>query len=142
NKNITFGGKALLRKITKAKQSGNLELFNKYHKEYTKKRKLGVYLVGRACEGGNRKVDFDFQNKSFIFKPNRKTNIKIDFKASGKLFKTLLRLQNLINDNSIPITVRLSKKHVFITYDELILSGYKFNNKECQKEQKCCKDKE
>ena len=143
NKNVTFGGKALLKQITKLSQEKSNETkLKKIKEEFKEKRKLGLYIVGRACEGGNRKFDFDFKNKKIVFKPNRSAKIDLEFYSRGKQFDVLCNLQELINNNSISITIRLDSEYIYVTFDEQILSGYAFNGTECKKEQKLHINKE
>jgi hypothetical protein len=137
-----FGGKALLRKITKHAQlakkinnkltekevAENQRLYEKELLEFRSKRSIGVYVLGRAIEGGNRKFDFDLINNRIIFKPNKDTKIEIIF--SDKRTSILSKLQYLIDANSIPITVRLTEKEVFLSYDEAILNGFNFDKNE------------
>ena len=142
NKDSCFGGKALLRKITKhaqlAKNLGekltdkevaeNQRLYEKELAEFRSKRSIGVYVVGRAIEGGNRKFDFDLINNRIIFKPNKDNHIEIIF--SDKRTNILAKLQHLVDANAIPITVRLTEKEVFLSYDEAILNGFNFDKNE------------
>lgn len=143
NKNITFGGKKILQEITKLSyKKTNEQRLKKLKKEFKEKRKLGLYIVGRACEGGNRKFDFDFKNKQITFKPNRTTKINLEFYSKGKQFDVLCNLQELINNNSISVTIRLDGGYIYLTFDEQVLNGYAFNEAECKKEQKLHIDKE
>lgn len=142
NKDSCFGGKELLRKITKhAQLSKNLngklsnveikinkDLYERELKEFRAKRSLGVYVIGRACNYGNRKFDFDLLNNRIIFKPNKSNQIEIIF--SDKRINILEKLQHMINLNAIPVTVRLTNEHVYLSYDESILNGYNFDKNE------------
>jgi hypothetical protein len=147
-KNITFGGKELLRSITtisqrQEKTKEDLALLEKYKKEFTKKRKVGLYLIGRACEGGNRKIDFDINNKRIILKVNRDTHIEISLTGYGKKQKKLIeKLQNCADNDLTPLTVIITETHVHISYDEEFIHGYAFNDIDCKKEQKLHDDKE
>jgi IS605 OrfB family transposase len=152
NKNICFGGKALLRNINKTHNAiKNIKTFHsenkktiaekeqqltKYKQEFFEKRKLGIYLVGRACEGGNRKAKFDFENNTITFKPNKNTHIELKLSPSKKQTKVLLQLQQLANQKLIPITIRIEAQSVHISYDEEFLAGYSFNETACKSEQK------
>ena len=143
DKNITFGGKNLLRDITRLSQNNsNPELLEKLKFDFKEKRKIGIYLVGRACENGNRKVKFDFTNNKIIFKPNRNNKIEIEYYSSKNQIKTLNKLQGLSDNNLIPLTVRIDSNYIYLNYDESIVSGYDFKLNECKKEQKYAKDKE
>ncbi len=139
-KDICFGGKELLRKITKAAQDAvkqmeevekqkKITLYEKYKKEYQEGRQIGIYLVGRANESGNRKVDFDLPHGKITFKPNKATHIEIEFHSSAKKqFETLKKLQQMADAKLMPLTVRLSSTHVYLSYDEQLLHGFSFDN--------------
>jgi IS605 OrfB family transposase len=148
NKNITFGGKTLLRNITKLSQKRDkvqedLDKLNKYKEEFKNKRVLGLYSIGRACEGGNRKFNFSLLNEGkIIFKPNRDNHIEISINQKGKQKDVINILHTLCKENLIPITVRLSNEFIYISYDEELINGYSFNNVECKKEQSKVIDKE
>ena len=158
DKNICFGGKTLIRQINKIhsdikniktfgetknnKLNEKQELLSKYKNEFKEKRKLGVYLVGRACEHGNRKVDFDFVNNTLVFKPNKNNKIELKINTSKNQYNTLLQIQHLVDLKLIPLTVRIDNKYVYISYDEELLNGYSFDDNGCKKEQNLVFDKE
>jgi IS605 OrfB family transposase len=145
DKDICFGGKTLLRDITKLGQNKNrtdkqdILLINK-KQLFKENRKLGIYLIGRAFENGNRKVDFELDNDNIIFKPNRNTKINIKFHSHSK--KLLNTLNTLANDKIIPLTVRIDNEYIYISYDEELINGYSFNINECKKEQKLYDDED
>lgn len=129
DKNICFGSKALLRKITKAKQEKN-PLYDKYLKEYREKRKIGIYLIGNSEENGSRKVRFDLKNNKITFAASKKNHIEIEFYSSKNRNETLIHLDEMADENMIPITVRIDNSYVYLTYDEEQLAGYAFDEKE------------
>ena len=160
-KNITFGGKALQRKITKLNvkiNSLNLtlskltdkkeiddikksiqekqELLLKYKTEFKNNRVIGFYFVGRSCEKGNRKFFFDFNSNKVIFKPNRNTSIEIEVNIPKNKRKLFNQLQLLTDERLIPLTVRVKNNHIMFGYDNELLNGFSFNNIECKKQQK------
>ncbi len=164
DKNICFGGKALLRLVTKYSQEIQClnkkilkendekeiillkeqriikqELLDKTLTEYRSNRKLGVYLIGQSLSKGNRKIDFDLNNNKIIFKPNSKNHIEIIFNEQGKKRKKLLKkLQIMAEQRRMPLTVKLYEDEIHISYDEALLNGFAFNDNECKKEQKVC----
>lgn len=137
-----FGGKALLRKITKHAQlannlgerltdkevAENQRLYEKELAEFRSKRLLGVYLIGACNMNCNRKFDFDLPNKTVIFK--LKKDIHIEIKFSDRREKELFKLQELINQSLIPITVRITNENICFSYDEAILNGFNFDKNE------------
>lgn len=144
NNGCCFGGKALLRSITKHAQLAqskisseeevlkNKTLYERELSEFRSKRKTGVYLIGRACEKGNRKVDFDLNNNKIVFKINAKN--KIEITINSKRNKDLLsKIQLLAETKQLPITVRITETHVCISFDETIVSGFNFDATEYKK---------
>jgi len=150
NKNITFGGKELLRTITnqhiqikqlsktnqldliKSKQ----ELLIKNKLKFKENRKLGFTFIGRAIEKGNRKFIFDLTNNTIIFKPNKQTKITINFTYKGnKTTKLLNQLQYLTDNKLMPLTVSIIGNKILLSYDNEYVNGYAFNENECKKEQ-------
>lgn len=144
NNGCCFGGKALLRSITKHAQLAqsknssedevlkNKTLYERELSEFRSKRKIGVYLIGRACNKGNRKIDFDLNNNKIIFKPNRENHIEITLKS--KRNKELLsKIQLLADTKQLSITVRITETHVCISFDETIVSGFNFDATEYKK---------
>lgn len=149
-KDICFGGKVNLRMITKLKQElrYNLELktkkelsekeikikkevLDKVVQDFNKSRSMGVYMVGRACERGNRKVDFDLEHYNITFKPSKGKHFKIMFKEPSKGYKKILwQLQQMVDSNLIPLTVRILRDKICISYDNELINGYAFNEKE------------
>ncbi len=141
SKNSTFGGKAKLREVTKYSQQlrfGTLtdeqrkekqRLLDKALDSYHKARTSGIFLVGRACEKGNRKVDFDLMNNKIIFKPNSKEKIEISFVCRKKKKKLLYQLDKMANEGLLPITVKINPDSICLSYDNELLNGYSFDKK-------------
>ena len=134
NKEICFGGKELLREITNLKQ--RKELTEKQQKNLAKKlkcfreaRKRNIFLWGKACEGGNRKVDFHLTEDYIIFKINKKNQIRVNLsKYKDKKRKALVaRLQELIDSNVVAVTVRIADNNVYITFDNEYINNYAFD---------------
>lgn len=168
NKNIAFGGKTLLRtinkqyvqikslfkeldkekdlnKIKEIEQAikDKIELLQNNKSNFKEKRKLGFSFIGRANEKGNRKFSFDLNNNTIIFKPNKDTKIEIKFSYKDKKTKLLLsKLQYLSENREIPLTVNIKGKSINISYDNELLHGFSFNEKECKKEQQNATNKE
>jgi len=69
---------------------------------------------------GNRKFELDIDNSQFIFKPNRKTHYKLNIN-SGRRYNDLLKIQIISEQRLMPISYRLSDKHIYITFDESFL---------------------
>jgi hypothetical protein len=80
--------------------------------------------VGEAPQKSNRKFDWELENQTLFFKPDKKTKLRVEFHVSKKQQKVLNLLQSRIGE--MPIAVRLSEEWVWITYDEEKLAGYEF----------------
>lgn len=139
--NVCFGGKQLLRDITKLAQKENkTNAENKRLKskrdEFTLARKHPIYLWGKACEGGNRKVDFFLEDGYLIFKPNKHTKIRVDFNFSGSLQRTEMfkKLIKHIKAKTIAVTVLMYPNDVVLSFDCKKLNGYNFAQSEHKKE--------
>jgi len=158
-RDITFGGKETLRKLTKLHNkineinlikdpkerqkelNLNREEINKQRTLWENKRVLSFYLLGEANQKGNRFFDFDFANKTLIYKPFKGKKIEIKYSCFGTHQETLLKLQPLIDSKLISITLNISKNKTSITFDNTILSGYYFDKTERTKEIKEVKKK-
>jgi hypothetical protein len=133
-KAITFGGLATLRRISflSNEQAQNQSEITELQKQYQDQRLLPIYSIGEAPQKSNRKFGFDLNNQKIIFKPNRDAQYNIAFHASKNQQKVLNQLQSRLGE--LPISVRLSKQWVWITYDEETLAGYEFKIHEFKKE--------
>jgi hypothetical protein len=137
NKDVTFGGKELLRKITKLSQNTDktdkqVKLLEKYKQQFSENRKRNVFLQGRACESGNRNIEFHLTEGYLIYKFDKNNHIRFDFKQpykSKKRLQNLQKIQQLVNNNQIALTVRLDKNQISLTFDNEIVNGYQFDTK-------------
>jgi IS605 OrfB family transposase len=142
-KDCTYGGKSLLREITKLQQTSNKtqeqdSLLIKKKEQFKSKRKLPIYIEGRACEKGNRKVDFDLNNHKITLKFSKQNKVVLNLSINPnekKKLELIKKLQHLSDIKSIPLTIRVSDEKLYITYDESIVSGYNFDMLNCKKEQ-------
>jgi len=147
NIDIVFGGRKLLKDISylsnrynKDKDQETKDRIEKLKIEYNDKRtNKGIYLIGEANRKGNRFFDFDLPNNSIIYRPTRKNKIVIKFNYRNK--KLLEKLQILMNNKIIPITVIVKSNEILLSYDNEILSGYSFNKKEVNRKVKEFKNK-
>ncbi len=156
-KNITFGTKALLQKVTylhnyinglkaslikeqdpKAKQNigrklarAELDLSTK-KSEYQRNRILAIISVGEAPQKGNRKFDFDLVNRKMVFKPESGIKYPFEFYCSKAQYADLCKLQTQLGEQAI--TVSLDNEYVYITFDNEKLNGYAFNEREFKRE--------
>lgn len=134
NKKIVFGDTKELVKLSKG--TGDI---NKWRES----RILPLIYYGETSRDGNR--FFNLKNISegcVIFKPET-TKYKINILFNTKKHKNdLVRLQELIVNKLIPVTVKLTTKTISFTYDESILCGTHLDIKSFYNSISHVKDKE
>ena len=113
DENIIFGGKKNF--IDRCKH----KITNGELKEY---RLSKLFIIGEANQHGNRMVKINENLNSFIFKPDKKTNIKLEivglYKKYRKYLKQLLYLQN---NKLISISYQLDDEYIYLTFDESLI---------------------
>ena len=128
SKDIVFGSKLLLKKYTFSKEI-------KYLNDYKNNRILPINYVGSLNDpNSNRYFSFDFINDAITYKPYKGLKIDINYKISKKYKKYLLKLNDIKNSKLLPISVKLDRNYICLTFDEEILNEYSFNYKEFYKE--------
>lgn len=116
DKKVIFGGKNNFNKL-------------KYNKESAKPliKNVNLWIAGKSNQHGNRKFNFDFENNTVVFKPNRNIKIPIIFQEPSKNQKKLLKkAQELTKLNQVSISVTLSKEYVTFTLEESIIKEETF----------------
>lgn len=118
DKTVVFGGKYNLKRYMTGK-------IDKVQYKYNKMRP--ICIQGEQLHKGNRLFSFNFNENTIIFKKNRTEHKEIKFKSLKKNLKNeLIQLQELINNNKIAVTVKLTDKYVWLTYDECLLYQEKY----------------
>jgi hypothetical protein len=142
-KDITFGGRDNLKKISYLSndKEANFDKLTEYKQIYKDNRLLGLYLLGEANKKSNRFFKFDLNNNLIYYKPKKGIKIKLELNHYRNYKQILIKLQELINNKEIAITVRLTKSHIVLTFDEEKFSGYNVNVSERTKEVNLIKDK-
>ena len=113
NKRVLFGGSWNLKQYLKG-------LITKEQFKYA--RMLPLCSVGQANKQGNRLVDFDLSNSRITYKPSRKEHKEIRFcPVKKKLGQELAKVQELADQKKMPVTVKFTDKHLFLTYDESLI---------------------
>ena len=137
---ICFGGKNILRDITRLKQlneptENQLELIKDYKYKFTEGRKRNIFFQGTACENGNRNIDFHLDKNFIILKYNKDCHIKIKLTPfkNKKRKRILTKLQHAVDNKLIAITVRISKTEVCLTFDNEQLNGFGFDTTKLNK---------
>ena len=117
DKRIIFGGK----KLFLERQN------NKISKEDYQIEKLRpLQIVGVAADKGNSKFQI-LSKEEILFKPSRNEHFVLKLENLGKNYEKKLEQLKIAQDNcEIPITYKLSKDFVYITFDNSAIEKYKF----------------
>ena len=107
--------------------------FLKYQRELISKeelkesRNIGILSEGEALKKGNRLFEVDVKNGKFIWKRSRKEHYDLEIveKLSDKRNVILQKIQILMSEKKIPVTFRLKKDKVYLTYDEKVVEKEK-----------------
>jgi IS605 OrfB family transposase len=114
DKKIIFGGKRLLINYLK-------KLINK--DEYSKAKLLPINIQGEACKKGNRLFNFNLVNSKLELKLSKENHQEIEFyKPSKNLYTELSKIQELIENKQLTLTVSLNNDYVWLTFDEALLN--------------------
>jgi IS605 OrfB family transposase len=90
-------------------------------------RDSGIISEGEMNQKGNRLFKIDIENSKFIYKRACKEHydLKIVEKLSDKRRIILSKLEILMSEKKIPVTIRLKKDHIYLSYDEKIVEKEK-----------------
>lgn len=113
DKGIIFGGKSLMIKYLK-------KLITK--EEYSKLKMLPLNIQGEACKKGNRLFNFDLCNSKLELKLSKENHTEIEFyKPSKKQYNELCKIQELVENKQLTLTVSLNNEYIWLTFDESLL---------------------
>jgi hypothetical protein len=117
---IVFGGKWNLTQYLKG-------LITK--DQFKRTRMMPICSYGEKANTGNRLIDFDLLNSLIIYKPSRYVHKEIRFcPVKKKLAHELAIVQELADKKKMPITVKFTDKHLYLTYDESLIYNEAYNN--------------
>ena len=117
DKKIIFGG----RKLFLERQNDKIS-----KEEYQLEKLRPLQVVGAAYNKGNCKFHL-LSKDEILFKPNRDEHFILKLENLGKNYEKKLELLKIAQDNcETPITYKLSKDFVYITFDNNIIEEYKF----------------
>ena len=90
-------------------------------------RNTGIISEGETNQKGNRLFKIDIENSKFIYKRACKEHydLKIVEKLSDKRRNILQKLEVLMSEKKIPVTIRLKKDHIYLSYDEKVVEKEK-----------------
>lgn len=113
NKKVIFGGRNNFIKRMQNKISSD---------EFKKLRVRRILSVGEQYHKGNRKFEFNvIEDNKIIFKPKRGVKFELILPKLRKKYKNLLyRVQNLMEEKKIPVTISLDQKYIYISFEEKI----------------------
>ena len=110
---ILFGGKWNLKQYLKG-------LITK--EQFKHKRLMPLCSIGESNYYGNRLFSFDFANNAVRYKPTRGVCKEIRFcPVKKKLANELVKVQELASQKKMPVTVKFTDKHLYLTYDESLI---------------------
>lgn len=134
NSKICFGDKKELIKLSKGEGDINI---------WKSSRLLPLVFYGETSRLGNRFFDLKEISEGKVLFKLESTDIKIPLIFNTKKYKNeLIKLQSLILDKKIPVTIKLTNKLIYITYDESILNKTNVDIKAFYKEITDIKDKD
>lgn len=112
-KKVLFGGKWNLKQYLKG-------LITK--EQFKQKRQRPLCSIGESIYKGNRLFAFDLSNNRVVYKPIRGVRKEIRFcHVKKKLANELAKVQELTDQKKMPVTVKFTDKHLFLTYDESLI---------------------
>ena len=109
---VLFGGKHLYYDLLRK---------NITKEEFKEKRLVPICSIGEGRCNGNRLFRLSEDCYSVIFSPISKQNMKLNLIGVGKRIKILQKLYIHQQLKDTPITYKLDKKYIYISFDETIL---------------------
>lgn len=96
---------------------------NKITKEQFQENKLSpINFQGEINQNGNRYFQFDLENNQIIFKLKCKQHINLKLpNLSKNYYQILSKINYLIKNKQIGYSIKLTKTHICIGYDESLL---------------------
>lgn len=118
DKHILFGGKNNLHQYLRG-------LIDKTTFKY--KRMFPIGIQGEKRCKGNRLFSFDLVNQRLIYKPNKERHVEIKFlPMRTKIADELTIVQELVEQNKITVSIKLSEKYAWLTYDEALIKDERY----------------
>ena len=118
SKHILFGGKNNLHQYLRG-------LIDKATFKY--RRMFPIGIQGQKRCKGNRLFSFDLDNQRIIYKPSKKRHVEIKFfPMKKKIANELSLVQDLAEHNKITVSVKLSDKYVWLSYDETLIQDERY----------------
>ena len=117
-KHILFGGKNNLHQYLR----GLIDKATfKYH------RMFPIGIQGEKLRNGNRLFMLDLDSQRLTYKPSKDRHIEIRFlPMKKKIAEELSKVQELTEQNKITVSIKLSDKYVWLTYDEGLIYDVRY----------------
>ena len=112
NETVLFGGKFLFYQLLRKNIS---------KEEFKEKRLVPLCSMGEGRCNGNRLFRLSENCYSVMFKPSSRQKIRLNLIGVGKRIKNLQKLYFHQRLKDTPITYKLDKKYIYISFDEVIL---------------------
>ena len=92
------------------------------NEEFKNSKSRGFTSEGECPQKGNRHFKFDIFNNTIIYKRNRKEHINLSLpNLKKKVKEELLKIQILMEEKKLPVTIKLKNGYIYITFDESIV---------------------
>lgn len=118
DKHILFGGKNNLHQYLKG-------LIDKTTFKY--RRLFPIGIQGEKLHKGNRLFVLDLNNQRLTYKPSKDRHVDIQFlPMKKKIADELSKVQELAEQKKITVSIKLSDKYVWLTYDESLIYYARF----------------
>ena len=90
--------------------------------EFKNSKSRGFTSEGECSQKGNRHFKFDIFNNTIIYKRNKKEHISLELpNLKKKVKEELLKIQYLMEEKKLPVTIKIKNGFIFITFDESIV---------------------
>lgn len=92
------------------------------NEEFKISKSRGFTSEGECPQKGNRHFKFDIENNTIIYKRNKKEHISLSLpNLKKKIKEELLKVQILMEEKKLPVTIKLKNGFIFITFDQSII---------------------
>lgn len=90
--------------------------------EFKSSKLRGLTSEGECLQKGNRLFKLDILNNTIIYKRSRKEHLSLALpNLKKKVKEELLKIQYLMEEKKLPVTIKIKNGYIFITFDESIV---------------------
>ena len=94
--------------------------------EWKELRMNPLYSIGEGVQKGNRKFRVCPDLETILFRPDRGHHIELKLKGGSNRKNYLKRIYLLQEQRRLPVSYKLSKEYIYISFDELCLNSSKY----------------